>query len=106
MNKANPAHAWSVWIMLTGVLSGCATYEKCELEGCPSDQRTTSKVEALLNKHAEFGAPGSITVKTVNGVVYLDGLVDGGLEKRSAESLVRQAFGVTRVVNGISVLHD
>ena len=106
VNKATAAHAWPVFVMLIGAVGGCATYEKCGLEGCPSDQKMTSKVEALLNKHTEFGPPGSITVQTLNGVVYLDGQVDGGLEKRSAESIVRQASGVARVVNGISVLHD
>jgi osmotically-inducible protein OsmY len=91
--------------MLIGALSGCATIEKCGLEGCASDRKISAQVEALLNAHPEFGPPGSITVETLNGVVYLDGLVEGGLDKRSIESIVRQASGVKRVVNGVSVQH-
>jgi osmotically-inducible protein OsmY len=105
MNKATAVHAWPVCIMLIGALAGCATYEKCGLEGCANDRQISAQVEALLNAHPEFGPPGSISVETLNGVVYLDGLVSGGLEKRSVDSIVRQASGVKRVVNGISVEH-
>src|SRR5258707_929890 len=106
MNKATAALARPVCIMLIGALGGCATYEKCGLQGCASDQTISAQMKALLNAHPEFGPPGSIRVETLNGVVYLDGLVTGGLEKRSVESIVRQASGVMRLVNGISVEHS
>jgi osmotically-inducible protein OsmY len=61
--------------MLIGALAGCATYEKCGLEGCASDRKISAQVETLLNAHPELGPPGSISVETLNGVVYLDGLV-------------------------------
>jgi osmotically-inducible protein OsmY len=105
MNKARVVHAWPLCVMLIGALGGCATVEKCGLEGCDSDRQISAQVKALLNAHPEFGPPGSISVETLNGVVYLDGLVTGGLEKRSVESIVRQASGVKRVVNGVSVEH-
>jgi osmotically-inducible protein OsmY len=105
MNRAKVVRAWPVCIMLVGALSGCATIEKCGLEGCASDRKISAQVAALLNAHPEFGPPGSISVETLNGVVYLDGVVEGGLEKRSVESIVRQASGVERVVNGVSVEH-
>jgi osmotically-inducible protein OsmY len=105
MNKATAARAWPVCIMLLGALGGCATYEKCGLEGCASDRQISAHVQDLLNAHPELGPPGSISVETLNGVVYLDGLVSGGLEKRSVDSIVRQASGVKRVVNGVSVEH-
>jgi osmotically-inducible protein OsmY len=105
MNKARIVHAWPVCIMLIGALGGCATIEKCGLEGCASDRQISAQVKALLNAHTELGPPGSISVETLNGVVYLDGLVTGGLAKRSVDSIVRQAAGVKRVVNGISVEH-
>ena len=106
MNKARAVQAWPVCIMLMGALSGCATIEKCGLEGCASDRKISAQVGELLNAHPEFGPPGSISVETLNGVVYLDGLVPGGLEKRSVDSIVRQVSGVKRVVNGISVQHQ
>jgi osmotically-inducible protein OsmY len=105
MNKATAVHAWPICIMLIGALGGCATVEKCGLEGCASDQKISAQVQALLNAHPELGPPGTITVETLNGVVYLDGEVVGGLEKRDVESIVRQASGVKKVVNGISVEH-
>jgi len=106
MNRAKVVHAWPICILILGALGGCATIEKCGLEGCASDKKISAEVESLLNAHPEFGPPGSISVETLNGVVYLDGLVDGGLEKRNVESIVRQASGVKRVVNGISVEHS
>jgi osmotically-inducible protein OsmY len=105
MNKARVVHALSLCIVFIGTLGGCATYEKCGLQGCASDRQISAQVKALLNAHPELGPPGSIRVETLNGVVYLDGLVTGGLEKRSVESIVLQASGVKRVVNGISVEH-
>jgi osmotically-inducible protein OsmY len=92
-------------MLLIGALGGCATYEKCGLEGCASDRQISAQVRSLLDAHPELGPPGSITVETLNGVVYLDGEVVGGLEKHGVESIVRQASGVKRVVNGISVEH-
>jgi osmotically-inducible protein OsmY len=105
MDKATAAYAWPVCIMLIGALGGCATYEKCGLEGCAGDRQLSAQVQSLLNAHPELGPPGSISVETLNGVVYLDGIVNGGLEKRSVDSIVRQVSGVKRVVNGVSVEH-
>ena len=105
MKKATAVHAWPICIMLIGALGGCATIEKCGLEGCASDRKVSAQVQALLDAHPELGPPGSIAVETLNGVVYLDGEVVGGLDKRNVESIVRQASGVKRVVNGISVEH-
>jgi len=38
-------------------------------------------------------------------VVYLNGLVDGGLAKRTAEAAVRRVPGVRNVVDDIDVAH-
>jgi osmotically-inducible protein OsmY len=105
MYKVTTAHAWPICTMLIAALGGCATVEKCGLEGCASDQKLSAQVRTLLNAHTELGPPGTIAVETLNGVVYLDGEVVGGLEKRDVESIVRQAPGVKKVVNGISVEH-
>jgi osmotically-inducible protein OsmY len=45
-------------------------------------------------------------VETLNHVVYLDGQVDGGLEKRNAEAVVRRVDGVKQVENDIDVEHE
>jgi osmotically-inducible protein OsmY len=91
-------------LILTGILSGCAT-EKCRSGGCTGDARITADVQARLNRDTSLGAPDSIVVQTLNGVVYLNGEVDVGLEKRTAESEAKQVPGVTQVVNNIAVQH-
>ena len=94
---------WTCVAVLICALTGCATYEKCGLEGCPGDAKITAKVQAALNKHSDLGPPDSIRVQTLNHVVYLDGLVDDGLAKRTAMSVTKQVAGVTNVVNNIAV---
>jgi osmotically-inducible protein OsmY len=42
-------------------------------------------------------------VQTLNHVVYLNGLVDDDLAKRTAVSVTKQVAGVTDVVNNIAV---
>jgi osmotically-inducible protein OsmY len=103
MNIAKLAPLWCAGFALIGALSGCATTEKCGLEGCASDRKITAKVEALLNAHPEFGPPGTITVQTLNGVVYLDGELDDGLDRTDVPSIVRRVAGVKKVVNGTYV---
>jgi hypothetical protein len=95
----------AILFFLVGVVSGCAETRQCGLEGCPNDQKITTSVRTRLDQQPDLGPPGSITVQTVNRVVYLNGLVDDGLEKTSAESAARQVAGVTRVVNNIAVEH-
>jgi hypothetical protein len=47
-------------VILTAVLSGCATYEKCGLEGCAGDAKVTANVHAVLDQHPEL--PGAARV--------------------------------------------
>jgi osmotically-inducible protein OsmY len=78
---------------------------KCESGGCSGDANITTKVRMLLDRHPELGAPGSITVQTRAGVVYLYGEVGTGLERESAESLAEETPGVARIVDSIFVSH-
>jgi osmotically-inducible protein OsmY len=89
--------------VLAAALAGCATYEKCGLEGCPGDAKVTAKVQALFDQHPELGPAGAIDVQTLDHVVYLNGLVSSGLERSMAVSLAQQAPGATRVVDSIAV---
>src|ERR1700677_3228813 len=102
-SRTNRVGALVAAFILAAALPGCATIEKCGLEGCASDRKITAKVEALLNAHPEFGPPGTITVQTLNGVVYLDGELDDGLDKADVRSIVRRVAGVKKVVNGTYV---
>ena len=87
-------------LILISALSGCATFEKCGFKGCPGDAQITAEVKALLDRHPELGT--SISVRTVDHVVYLYGLVDTPLGSEIAESVAREAPGVTRVVSSIA----
>jgi osmotically-inducible protein OsmY len=97
------AVAAMVWLAL---LPGCAvyeTYEKCGLAGCPDDQRITRAVQAVLSQHPALEPPNLIDVKTLDHVVYLNGLVDTDLESQTAESVAARVQGVARVVNSIGL---
>jgi osmotically-inducible protein OsmY len=50
-----------------------------------------------------LGEPNSITVQTVNHVVYLSGSVGAGEMRATAESLARQVKGVARAEDTICV---
>ncbi len=89
-------------IMLTGALSGCATYDKCGFAGCPGDAKVTANVEALIDRHPALEA-NAINVQTLDHVVYLNGTVATGLESREATAVALEAPGVTRVVNLLAV---
>ncbi|MGO9994914.1 MAG: BON domain-containing protein [Steroidobacteraceae bacterium] len=95
--------AWTCAVVLTYALTGCATYEKCGLEGCPGDAKITTKVQAALNRYPDLGPPDSIRVETLNHVVYLNGEVDDHLMQSTAASVAKRVPGVTGVVNNIAV---
>ena len=101
--KVLGAAAAMVWLAL---LPGCAvykTFEKCGFAGCPDDQRITRDVQALFRQHPALEPPNLIDVKTLDHVVYLNGLVDTDLERQLAESVAAGAKGVRRVVNSIGL---
>jgi osmotically-inducible protein OsmY len=100
MSKARTIPLMTLGLVVAGVLSGCATFEKCGFKGCPGDGQITTEVKALFDKHPELGT--SIDVQTLDHVVYLYGLVDSPLGSEIAESVALEAPGVTRVVSSIA----
>ena len=90
-------------LLLIGALPGCATYRKCGFEGCPGDGSITADVQKAFSQHPELGPPNSINVQTLNGVIYLSGLVGEGLDKRTAGEVAASAPGVARVDNEIAI---
>jgi osmotically-inducible protein OsmY len=88
---------------LACALPACAPYEKCGFAGCPGDAQITADVRALFDRHPELGPSGLLSVKTLDGVVYLDGVVDTDLVRDEAQSIAAQAHGVKKVVNSIGV---
>jgi osmotically-inducible protein OsmY len=88
---------------LSSALAGCSSYGKCASSACGGDAVITTNVQTRLDRHSELGAPHSIEVQTIDRVVYLNGLVNDGLERGIAESVASQTPGVLKVVNSIAV---
>jgi osmotically-inducible protein OsmY len=103
MNKLKTLYALPVILFVAVALPGCATNGKCESGGCSSDAKITTNVQTLFNQHPELGPPNLISVRTLDNVVYLSGEVSAREFATSAEAVAREAPGVTRVVNSISV---
>jgi len=105
MTMRKPIYVVALTSILTASLYGCADFRPGATQAT-ADAHITADVEAQLNKMADLGPPGSIEVQTLDHVVYLNGLVDVGLEKRNAVSIAMQVPGVTNVVDGIAVSHN
>jgi osmotically-inducible protein OsmY len=105
MSKCSAIYASDLAVELAAALSSCATYQKCGLHGCPGDADLGKTVQESINQHTGLGAPNSIRVTALDHVVYLNGQVDYGLERSTAESVANQVPGVTKVVNNLYVSH-
>jgi osmotically-inducible protein OsmY len=106
MDKLKPIFTFALALIPAAILSACADFKPCGSQSCTADATITSDLQARLDQLPDLGPPGSIRVQTLDRVVYLNGAVDVGLEKREAESLAREAPGVMQVVNSIAVAHD
>jgi osmotically-inducible protein OsmY len=105
MSKHGAMYASALTAILAAALSSCATYEKCGLRGCPGDADLSKNVQESINQHMGSAAPDSIRVTTLDHVVYLNGQVDYGLQRSTAESVANQVPGVAKVVNNLYVSH-
>ena len=105
MRKYGAICASALAVVLAAAFSGCATYEKCGLRGCPGDADLSKNVQESINQHMGSAAPDSIKVTTLDQVVYLNGQVDYGLQRSTAESVAHQVPGVAKVVNNLYVGH-
>ena len=103
MNLHKPFYSLVFLVSLSSALAGCSTYGKCAGSVCGGDAAITKNVQGRLDRHSELGAPHSIEVQTIDRVVYLNGLVNDGLERGIAESVASQTPGVLKVVNSIAV---
>lgn len=104
--KMPPIGAWALALCMTCALAACAPFEKCGFAGCPGDAQITADVRALFERHPELGPPALLSVKTLDGVVYLDGVVNTDLVREAAESIALQAHGVRKVVNSLGVTNS
>jgi osmotically-inducible protein OsmY len=88
-------------LTVAATLSGCATVPRSSNPNV--DRAITADVETRFGQYASLEAPNHLDVQTINRVVYLDGLVSTGLQRRDAELLASQVPGVSKVVNSIAV---
>jgi osmotically-inducible protein OsmY len=102
MLRSGKAAATVLAIVLACALSGCATAPKCNGSACEGDTRIKQQVEQVINDNKAI-QPWSITVQTIDGVVYLYGIVDTGLQRNVIEEQAAAVPGVKRVVNSIGV---
>ena len=95
----NAAAALTVAVALSAPLSGAFA---AGTASAPSDAEITGAVRAQLAKDSAVSAD-HLHVRTVDGVVYLEGAVDNSLEQDAAEKLAAQSAGVIRVVDETNV---
>ena len=88
-------------LTVAATLTGCATVPRSSNPNV--DRAITADVETRFGQYALLEAPNHLDVQTINRVVYLDGLVSTGLQRRDAELLASQVPGVSKVVNSIAV---
>lgn len=106
MTTFKPIYTMALSTILAASLFGCADFQPGGTQNSGADAKITADVESQLNEMPELGPPSSVDVQTVDHVVYLNGVVDVGSQKRNAESVAMQVPGVTNVVNDISVSHN
>jgi osmotically-inducible protein OsmY len=90
-------------LVASTALGGCAAYRKCGFGGCPGDAQMTAAVQAAFAQHAELEPPNLLTIQTIDGVVYLYGLVDTDYQRQMAETVALQTPGVKQVINSIGL---
>jgi osmotically-inducible protein OsmY len=90
-----------VW--LAAVLAGCESFGKCGPGECSADAKISAEVRTLLAQSPSLAAPNQISVQTIQGVVYLRGLVSTPYQIEEAGGIAEQAAGVTQVQNLLSI---
>lgn len=91
-----------VAVLAAGVLAGCQTTTGRTAGTYLDDSRMTATVKSKLVADRPANLT-SVGVETVNGVVYLTGVVDTPEQRLRAEQLTWEAAGVRQVVNNIQV---
>jgi osmotically-inducible protein OsmY len=103
MTTSESMRAAAVGLFLAVVLTGCTAFSRCGVRECPADARLSAEVRTLLAESPELGTPNSISVQSLHGVVYLQGLVSTPFQIAQAGSLAARVPGVTGVENMLSI---
>jgi osmotically-inducible protein OsmY len=88
-------------LVAVALTAGCQTTPAQTSGSWLSDKTITAKVKtALVQSNVE--ALTKVDVDTVDGTVYLTGVVDNEARKTEAENIARATEGVRQVVNNLS----
>src|SRR5262245_58115538 len=89
-------------LLLASFAPGCTTLTGRSTGRYVDDQSITGKVKARLtqDKASNFTR---IAVKTIDGVVYLEGVVDSEADRATAENIARGVPEAMQVVNQLQV---
>jgi osmotically-inducible protein OsmY len=91
-----------VTVLTASTLASCMSARKCDSTSCEADARITANLDAWLYDNKAI-QPFTVTVQTIDGTVYLYGIVDTQLQKNIIEDQAGKTPGVKKVVNSISV---
>ena len=91
-----------VALLMVLVLTGCQSMTGRSAGRYIDDKTITAKVKTRL-ANDKVSSLTRVGVTTVNGVVYLDGVVDSVNDKVMAEEITRHVDGVTSVVSQLQV---
>src|SRR5262245_7945265 len=102
MRVSSTAKLLIALVLIGSFAPGCTTLTGRSTGRYVDDQSITGKVKARLteNKTSNFTR---IAVKTIDGVVYLEGVVDSEVDRSNAENVARSIPEATRVVNQLQV---
>ncbi len=94
--------ALAVVLLVVGAASGCRSMTGESVGQNVDDTKVTSEVKAKLVADKASNLT-RVSVNTVNGTVYLTGVVDNPEQKTRAAQLASEAKGARRVVNNLQV---
>ena len=95
-----------VCVALLSTVSGCAIHGPCGYRECPEESAIRATVEGLYAQYPELRPPNQLYVQVRGHTVTVSGQVNTEYERRLAESVARQATGVTGVVNMIGLTYS
>jgi osmotically-inducible protein OsmY len=102
MRNSMTLRAVALLVMISAFAFGCRSTTGQSAGAYLDDTNITTQVKAKLaaDKTSNLTKVG---VKTVNGVVSLDGVVDSADDKTTAETIARKVKGVRSVHNELQV---
>jgi osmotically-inducible protein OsmY len=97
MTMRTSLYAAAFFPLLSAVVAGCATFDKCGFGGCPGDKEIAERIRAQLEMVPALSGD-QIDVQTLDKIVYLSGLIEEPVAE-DALAIARNTAGVKKVVD-------